>query len=243
MISHSTRQTLIALLDLTSLSDNDSNETITTLCHKTITPFGKVAAVCVYPQFVNLAKFLLQNQNIAIATVANFPTGNQPLLTILQQLQQATLDGADEIDVVMPYTDFLQGNKQKVLDYLSTVRTHLNSSQRLKIILETGAYHHADEIISATQYAIAAGAHFVKTSTGKIAMGATPEAVEIILKTIKATNKNDIGLKISGGVREVKDALLYLQLVEKIMGPSWIHPKNLRIGASKLLDEILGDNP
>ncbi len=238
MISHSVRQHLISLLDLTSLNENDNESTIDLLCTQATTPYGKVAAVCIYPQYVSLAHHKLRDKAIHIATVCNFPDGSQNLETTLLEIQQATTNGADEIDLVLPYYSFLQDKQKEIQSYLANCRSILNPNQRLKIILETGSYLDKNDIALATRLAIESGAHFIKTSTGKIPIGATPEAADVIFKTIKSINPN-VGFKASGGVRHIEDALIYLRLAEKWMGESWVQPEHFRIGASRLLHDLL----
>lgn len=228
---------LVGLLDLTSLNDSDTDESVRALCTKAQTPLGDVAAVCVYPQFVATAKAMLP-AHIAVATVVNFPTGDEAIETVLAQTQQALQDGANEIDVVLPYRAVQAGNVVVAKNLLNAVIETSHAHRALvKVILETGALS-VDEIHLAAQIAIDAGADFLKTSTGKIAVGATPEAAQIMLDTIRASGKN-VGIKLSGGVREAKQAQDYAVQIATVLGHDWVHAQHVRIGASALLDALV----
>jgi deoxyribose-phosphate aldolase len=248
---------LLSLIDLTSLNESDTVESITALCQKAVTPLGHVAAVCVYPAFVPLAAMLLSNpsqinalQNassientpvVKIATVANFPTGNELLEKVLDDIQQSQDAGAEEIDVVFPYQIYLAGKKNNAIRFIKECKKSCNSNVLLKVILETGVFPDAETITQASRDVLLAGADFIKTSTGKIAVGATPLAVTAMLTAIKdlsAELKRPLGLKISGGVRTVEQAIQYYSLAESRMGPNWLSPCTFRIGASQLVDEL-----
>ncbi len=230
---------LIAYIDLTSLNDDDTPEDIAALCQRAITPLGSVAAVCVYPKFVSQAVAELKGTGIQIATVANFPTGDDRLHYCIQQIQQAIEDGANEIDVVMPYGQFLSGDSETVSQYLRSCHSICHNKATLKVILETGELIAAEVILAAAELAIASGADFIKTSTGKVSVGATHAAAEAMLTAIKQHPEKNVGLKLSGGVRTVKQVMEYISLIDAEMGKQWITPATFRIGASKLLDDIL----
>lgn len=225
---------LISLLDLTRLNDNDTNKSIEKLCHNATTPFGEVAAVCIYPKFIGQAKNLLVGTNIKIATVVNFPDGNESLIDCIAEIKQVIRDGTDEIDVVMPYEIYLGGHTNSVLEFLQVCRGTMGPDIIMKVILETGALINPEIITSAAKLAIQAKTNFIKTSTGKINVGATLQAAKVILNVIKESGK-PIGFKAAGGIRTVEQAAEYIQLAEKIMGKEWISPKNMRFGASNLL--------
>lgn len=230
---------ILSLLDLTSLNDDDTPAVIDTLCDNATQSIGKVAAVCVYPQFVAQSRARLpENNGINVATVVNFPTGDEPLADVLAQTQQALADCANEIDLVFPYKALQQGDTAAGEEMCSQIATlvHQHSSS-LKVILETGALSPA-EIAQAAQIAIAAGADFLKTSTGKIAHGASLEASAILLEQI-AQAKQPVGLKISGGVRDIATAQAYIAQAAAKMGEDWVQPENFRIGASSLLKELI----
>lgn len=230
----------LPLIDLTSLNENDNETTITELCHQAKSFYGNVAAVCVYPKFVSLAKKLLAHSDIKIATVANFPSGQQSIAEVQQDIEQSINAGANEIDVVLPYQDYLVGKIMAVLDFLENCRKSCGKKILMKVILETGALQQPEIIAHASRDAIYAGADFIKTSTGKIATGATLEAAEIMLREIHNVNLNrTVGFKASGGIRTLAQAQEYLQLADKVMGPDWVAPNTFRFGTSRLLDEII----
>lgn len=230
-----TNAELIALIDFTRLNDEDSTEAIETFCQHALTSQGPVAAVCVYPQFITAAKKALENTSIPVATVANFPTGNDSLAVTLHSIQHSLDMGADEIDVVLPYRQLQQDNLEFITEFLAGCRQH-TKGHILKVIIESGALS-TTHIIQATSLVAAAGADFVKTSTGKITTGATLDAVETILKTLSAL-KNRPGIKISGGVRTPEHALEFISLIADYMGTAWINPQHVRIGASQLLSHL-----
>lgn len=230
---------ILSLLDLTSLNDDDTPAVIDTLCDNATQSIGKVAAVCVYPQFVAQSRARLpENNGINVATVVNFPTGDESLADVLAQTQQALADGANEIDLVFPYKALQQGNAAAGEAMCNQIATLVHQQAgSLKVILETGALSPA-EIAQAAQIAIAAGADFLKTSTGKIAHGASLEASAILLDQI-AQAKQPVGLKISGGVRDIATAEAYIAQAAAKMGADWVQPENFRIGASSLLKELI----
>lgn len=230
---------LISLIDLTSLHESNTPITIAALCKQAQTPHGPVAAVCIYPPFVQEAKRLLQNTTIKIATVANFPGGDQAWQTCLQDIKKAISHGVDEIDVVMPYKNFLAGDYAYVFHFLRACR-EVSYNKTLKVILETGALKNSQQIKSASEIVIEVQANFIKTSTGKIKIGATLEAVSTILNTIKLKHaEKNVGIKVAGGIRTPEQAVSYLTVIEKIMGMGWIDANHVRFGASQLLDALI----
>ncbi|MFT3741686.1 MAG: deoxyribose-phosphate aldolase [Gammaproteobacteria bacterium] len=233
-------QTLIGLLDLTSLNPTDDNIKIQQLCQQAITPLGKVAAVCIYPQFVSEAQAILQGTDVKIATVSNFPEGNQPLAETLIEIEQALKAGADEIDLVMPYQAFLQGEYEAVQNFLATCKSACEQ-HTLKVILETGALQSPEHIATASQIAIEAGADFLKTSTGKLHEGATLKAAEEMLRVIR-TSDSEVGFKAAGGIRTIEQAQAYITLAQDLLGEDWVEPYHFRLGTSQLLNEILQGN-
>lgn len=228
---------LIGLLDLTSLNTTDTSYSIAELCHRAQTPYGNTAAVCILSRFISTAKHELADSDIKIATVVNFPQGNGDLTKISKEIETALKDGADEIDAVFPYQDFLAGNLDRCADFLQTVG-NLCLGKTLKIILETGELKSAARIQEASLMAMMSGANFIKTSTGKTEISATYEAANIMLETIQK-NKYNCGFKASGGIKTTMDAKQYFLLAKSIMGNDWISPKTFRIGASSLLDDLL----
>ncbi|HLB42892.1 MAG TPA: deoxyribose-phosphate aldolase [Gammaproteobacteria bacterium] len=235
-------QRILSFIDLTSLSDSDTEDSIKLFFEKANTSYGHVAAVCLYPRFVRLAVTQFAKTPIRIATVANFPEGSSSLENVLIEIHQALEEGAQEIDVVFPYSRYLANEQQYAHDFISACRMSCGTNTTLKVILETGALNDAATIAHASDTAMIAGADFVKTSTGKIAQGATLEAAAIILFTIKqarAELQREIGLKVAGDIREIQQAAQYIQLAEHIMGNEWVTPHTFRIGASQLVNEIL----
>lgn len=225
---------LFRLIDLTRLNDDDNDTTITELCQQASSPLGKVAAICIYPTFISLAKHL--QPTINVATVCNFPSGNQSLELTLKEIQQAIELGADEIDLVFPYQAFLKGDTNYCERFIQQCR--LATLKPLKIILETGAFPNQIQIAAATKVAINSGADFIKTSTGKIKLGASLEAAEAILTTIKQVNPNT-GFKVSGGVATIEQARTYINLAKRLLGADYITPNHFRIGASRLVKQLL----
>lgn len=235
----------LALLDLTELSEGASEAGIVALCAKASLPQGHVAAVCVWPQFASLARRLLKDDVVKIATVANFPAGGTHIGRVTSDVSEALSDGADEIDLVLPYRSFLDGEVDVAREMVSEVKAACES-RLLKVILESGAFSDQASLTQACELAISAGADFLKTSTGKTPVSATPQAAETMLKVIKASGR-PVGFKASGGIHTLEDARLYLNLADEIMGPQWVTPATFRFGASglhgALLDAITGKVP
>ena len=228
---------LISCLDLTSLGENDSQYQIEDLCNRAHTPYGNVAAVCIWPKFISLAKQHLPKGEIKVATVVNFPHGDTDFYQLATDINHALTFGADEIDAVFPYRSFLNQDLQSCEQFLQTV-TQLCNDTPTKIILETGELRHASQIAEATKLCLNAGVNFIKTSTGKSPISATPEAANIILETI-STAKTKAGFKASGGIKTIEDAKKYLTLAQTIMGNNWVNSQHFRIGASSLLTNLL----
>lgn len=228
---------IISLIDLTNLNETATVDGIKELCQKA--QIG-VAAICIYPEFIPLAKRLLKNSTIRIATVCNFPKGNAVLADVLAAIVTAKTQGVAEIDVVTPYQDHLAGNTTAVKKFITACKTACGDNIILKVILETGILQQPEIIAQASRDAILAGADFIKTSTGKISSGATLEAAAVMLQEIRKLKLNRaIGFKASGGIRTIAQATEYLQLADSIMGANWATPETFRFGASSLLDEII----
>ncbi len=229
----------LSLLDLTDLSDTCDAAAIEKLCAQANTPFGPAAAICIWPRFVAQARALLgPDSSIRIATVVNFPSGDLPVDTVVSETEQAIADGADEIDLVIPYRALMAGNEDAVREMIRAVRTACKPPVVLKTILETGELKDSDLIRNASHLAISSGADFIKTSTGKVAVNATLGAADIMLNAIRESGRN-VGFKPAGGVRTVADATLYLDLAATIHGPDWAAPSTFRFGASGLLGDII----
>lgn len=233
--------TSLKLMDLTSLNDTDTGETIIALCHQANTPAGHTAAICIYPQFIILAKKTLAElglSHIKIATVTNFPMGSADVALALQQTEQAIKLGADEVDVVFPYRALMQGDERIGYDLVKACKDACGDQVTLKVIIESGELKTPALIQKASEISIEAGADFIKTSTGKVAVNATLEAADIMLNVIKAKN-TQVGFKAAGGVKTAADAEAYLQLTESILGPNWVDADHFRFGASSLLGNLL----
>jgi deoxyribose-phosphate aldolase len=235
---HDFAQRALRLLDLTNLEDGCRENHIEALIQKAMTPHGPVAAVCVWPQFVTLAKARLKGKPVKVATVINFPRGGEDIERALEDTAEAIDDGADEIDLVMPYKAFLSGDVLTARSMIGEIRDEIDDAGRLKVILETGMFPNQDSIRKAADLAIGMGADFIKTSTGKTPVSATPDAVKTMLEAIKASDRT-IGLKPSGGIRTLAEARLYLGLVDAAMGPVWASPGTFRFGASSLYEVLI----
>ncbi|TWB16493.1 deoxyribose-phosphate aldolase [Rhizobium sp. ERR 1071] len=242
MTGHSLRETAavaLSLLDLTNLKDDCTPAQIEALCARAQSPYGNTAAICIWPRFVAQARGILGTDHaVKIATVVNFPGGDMEVADVAAEAREAIADGADEIDLVIPYRTFLAGNEQAVTDMVAAVRAECKGPVLLKTILETGEIKDTALIRRASELAIDAGSDFIKTSTGKVAVNATLEAADIMLRAIRASGRK-VGFKPAGGIGSVSDAALYLSLAETIMAPDWAMPSTFRFGASSLLDDIL----
>lgn len=240
-IIRAARQAL-ALMDLTSLNDDDTDGTIESLCQQVKTPFGNPAAVCVYPQFIVTANRALTahklNGQVKIATVTNFPHGGDDIMGAARATREAVASGADEVDVVFPYRTLMAGDEETGLELVEMCKAACGGQALLKVIIESGELKDPALIKRASELAIEGGADFIKTSTGKVATNATLEAADIMLKAIKASGK-DVGFKAAGGVRTVEEAADYLALAADIMGAQWVTPEHFRFGASSLLGNLL----
>jgi deoxyribose-phosphate aldolase len=225
-------------LDLTDLSDTCTQSAIDALCAKAIDPHGPVAAICLWPQFVKRARERLAQSTVRIATVINFPSGNADVARVVDDTREALADGADEIDLVIPYTAFRNGDAAAASEMVSAVRDAVDGGRLLKVILETGELGDDGLIRQASELAINGGADFIKTSTGKTPVSATPEAARVMLETIKSSAR-PVGIKPSGGIRSLADAALYLNLADEIMGAGWATPRTFRIGASSVFDALV----
>ncbi|MBN9061024.1 MAG: deoxyribose-phosphate aldolase [Rhizobiales bacterium 65-9] len=227
----------LPLLDLTELSDACSEAAVEKLLANATGKHGKVSAVCVWPQFVKRARQRLDRSGVKVATVVNFPSGDGAVEQIADDVAECVNDGADEIDLVLPYKAFLAGDEKRARQMVEAIDQTLDDGLILKVILETGEYPDQASIARASRLAIEAGADFIKTSTGKTKISATPDAARTMLDAIKASGR-DVGLKPSGGIRTVADAASYLSLADAVMGPDWVRPSRFRFGASGLLTAI-----
>lgn len=235
-LQNAARRALVCL-DLTNLDDGCDAAAVAELCRRAQTPEGSVAAVCVWPAFVAEAKAALRHTGVRVATVINFPEGEGGIDSVKDEARAAMRDGADEIDMVTPWRDVIaRGDAASVAALARAVKDVVGDTP-IKAILETGGLKDLALIGLASEAAIDGGADFLKTSTGKTPVGATPEAARMMLETI-ARKGGDVGFKVSGGIRTLEQAATYLGLADEILGPSWAGPRHFRIGASGLLDAL-----
>lgn len=230
-----TARIALSCLDLTSLNDSETDTDIKQLCTRAIgwPGRGPVAAVCVWPRRVRQVRDLLP-PSIRVAAVANFPDGSADAQRVRREIGDIVNAGAQEVDLVLPY---------RTLDAapaLLALARQASQGLCLKVILETGELASADAIARASRIALEAGADFLKTSTGKTAVHATPEAARVMLESIARDPQARLraGFKASGGIRRVADAEVYVDLVTQHLGPQALVPQRFRIGASALLDDI-----
>ena len=226
----------ITLLDLTELGDGATDDDVRALCGRAVGPHGIVAAVCVWPRHVALAHHLLANTGVRIATVVNFPSGDDPIDDVVSLTGAALADGADEIDLVLPYRAFLSGDASHAVAMIDRVRSAAGG-HTLKVILETGEIESPDLVREAAELAVVHGADFIKTSTGKTQHSASLEATEVMLGVIRGAGRQ-IGLKPSGGIRTLADATAYIEQADGFMGHGWARPSTFRFGASGLLTAL-----
>ena len=238
----------LSMVDLTTLEGADTPGRVRQLCAKAMhlhsgrNDLPMVAAVCVYPTMVRVAREALKGTPIKVAAVATaFPSGMNPLSVKLEDTRYAVSEGAHEIDMVISRGDFLRGDYDRVADEIAEVKKACGEAH-LKVILETGELGTLDRVRLASDIAMEAGADFIKTSTGKIQPAATPEVVLVMLQAIvdfyRKTGKR-IGMKPAGGIANAKAALNLLVMVREVLGPAWLNPDLFRIGASKLPNDIL----
>lgn len=237
---------ILSLLDLTTLEGSDHDMKVVALCSKAMSYEKKdlpnVAAVCVYPNFAALVRKNLQGSNVKTAVVAGaFPSGQSPLSLRLEETRYAVEQGAQEIDMVISRGRFLQGDFDFVKDEILRTK-EVCENVHLKVILETGELASLENVRIASDLAIASGADFIKTSTGKIQPAATPEAVWAMLESIRDHYQRTgqmVGIKPAGGISEPAQAFLYANLVLYILGSQWLNNQYFRIGASRLADNII----
>jgi deoxyribose-phosphate aldolase len=233
---------VLAMLDATLLGVETSADDVLALCRKADSPAGRVAAVCVRPEWIGRARGVLGRATrgdgaVRVASVANFPAGRSDIDRAVDDVRKVIKLGADEVDLVFPWHALLEGNEASGQALVAACR-EASRRQLLKVILETGELREPELIQRAAELAIAGGADFLKTSTGTTAFGATPQAVTVLLATIRVCGR-DVGCKVSGGVRTLAQAIEYVGLADDIMGEDWPAPARFRIGASGLLDQAL----
>ncbi len=235
-------QKAVSLIDLTTLNENDTDQNVIALCHDAKTAVGNTAAICIYPRFIPIARKTLKEQGtpeIKIATVTNFPHGNSDIEIAVAETKAAVAYGADEVDVVFPYRTLIAGDEQLGFELVKQCKEACGKVL-LKVIIETGELKEEHLIKRASEICIEAGADFIKTSTGKVPVNATPEAAEIMLKVIRDMGvAQRVGFKPAGGVRSAEDAKAFLDMAAEILGEEWVDAEHYRFGASSLLTNLL----
>ena len=237
----------MSLIDLTDLNDAHIPDGLAHLVDRAL-EFG-VPAVCVWPEFVAPVAALLDagaaRGSCLIATVVNFPAGGTDIDAVVAETTGAIAAGADEIDLVLPYSAFLAGDVEvarsmveRIADIVHAATGRSGRPAELKVILETGELVDDDAVLGAARLAVAAGADFIKTSTGKTSVSATLRALELMADVVAETDRA-VGLKPSGGIRTVDEALQYLEVVGDRLGGEWATPDTFRFGASSLLDDAI----
>ncbi len=252
----------ISMIDLTTLEGKDSEGKVIAMCRKAISPkpgdpsIPHVAAVCVYPNLIRIAKQTVEGSGVKVASVAtSFPSGQYPLKVKLEDTKRAIFDGADEIDMVISRGEFLEGNYDFVFDEIKQIKECCVMSSEalsqksgehvdvhLKVILETGELETFDNVRKASFIAMNAGADFIKTSTGKVQPAATLPVTLVMLEAIRDFYDDTgkiIGMKPAGGIKTAKDAIAYLVLVNETLGEKWLTPDLFRLGASSVLNDLL----
>jgi len=238
----------VRMIDLTTLEGADTPGKVRAICAKARHPdptdpaVPSVAAVCVYPDLVSLAVGELEGSGVAVASVATaFPSGRAPLEVKLADVRYAVAEGAAEIDMVIDRGAFLAGRYGLVYDEIRRVREACGHAH-LKVILETGELATLDNVSRASWLAMLAGADFVKTSTGKVTPASTLPVALVMLAAVRDFSEStgrQVGVKVAGGIRNAKEAIGYLVLVNETAGDQWLTPELFRIGASSLLNDLL----
>ena len=238
----------IRCMDLTTLEGADTPGKVVAVCAKAVRPdptdaaIPSVAAVVIYPALVPVAAGQLKGTGVHVASVAGaFPSGLGPLDERLAEIRDAVQMGADEIDIVLNRSAFLSGRYRQAFEEIAASKEACGATT-LKVILETGELGSYDQVRRASVLAMAAGADFIKSSTGKIGVGATPPAALCMMEAARdffhETGRR-VGVKVAGGVRQSKQAIHYLVLVYETLGADWMTPDRFRIGASSLLNDVL----
>ena len=245
-----TLMSILNLIDLTSLNTTDNRSQILHFTGKVNSFSGRysnipnVAAICVYPNFVSVVKEKLSARNVKIAAVAGaFPTSQTFMAIKLLESKMAVEAGADEIDIVIPVGAFLGNDFAVVADEIRQIKGAIGANQ-LKVIIETGLLVSFEHIFKASMIAMDAGADFIKTSTGKTPVSATPEAAYVMCRAISdfyAETGIKVGFKAAGGIAEASQAIAYYNIVKNCLGPEWMNNKLFRIGASRLANNILSE--
>jgi deoxyribose-phosphate aldolase len=238
------------MIDLTTLEGADTPNKVRQMCYKAMHPMDQlegapnVAAVCVFPSLVAVAKEALANSSVKVAAVATyFPSGQTTREIKLQETLYAIEEGADEIDMVISRKEFLKGNYTYVLDEIIAINELCKKhNRRLKVILETGELGALDQVRKAADIALLANPDFIKTSTGKIGQAANMQVTLVMLQAIWDHFQRtgvQVGMKPAGGISDAKSALHYLMMVKEILGEEWLSNKWFRFGASRLANDVL----
>ncbi len=243
-------KTIFQCIDFTTLEAFDNETKINDFCSKALSFKDNdlhisVPAVCIYSPFVRLAKELLRGSGIKVATVAcAFPSGQMPFELKRREVEYCVEQGADEVDMVISRGTFLAGRLDEVYEEIKSVREACAPPVRLKVILETGELKSVENIRRASEIAINAGADFIKTSTGKSPVSATPLAAIIMCDTIKeyfeATGRM-VGFKPAGGMSTIDDALTYFYIVREVLGDRWLNKDYFRVGTSRLAGKVMDE--
>ena len=239
---------IVSMCDLTTLEGEDTEGKIIQMSSKAISPdpsddnVPSAAAVCVYPALVSTAKKIVKHSNVKVASVSSyFPSGQAPIESKISDTQFAIDEGADEIDIVINRKAFFEGDYKKVYEEIKALKD-VCGEIHLKTILEIGELKTYENIKKASVIALCAGSDFIKTSTGKISNGSSREACLIMARTVREFESYGYGMrgiKVAGGIRDAKDAIRYLVIINEELGGSWLSPDYFRFGASSLLDDVL----
>ncbi|HSJ28479.1 MAG TPA: deoxyribose-phosphate aldolase [Acidimicrobiia bacterium] len=238
----------IRMMDLTTLEGQDTPGKVSQLSSKAIRPdptdpsIPSVAAVCVYPNMVPVARAAVDGSGVKVASVATyFPSGQAPIDLKVAETQRVVAMGADEVDMVIDRGAFLAGRHVDVFDEIRSIKEACGQAH-LKVILETGELATLDNVRKASMLAMAAGADFIKTSTGKVSPAATLPVTLVMLEAIRdfrAMTGRMVGMKPAGGIRTSKEAIKYLVVLNETLGREWLTPDWFRFGASSLLNDVL----
>jgi len=238
----------IRMMDLTTLEGKDTEGKVRALCAKGMRPdptdpsIPHVAAICIYPSLITVAKAALKGSGVKVASVATgFPSGQTFADIKIAETRQAVEAGADEIDMVIDRGAFLQGDYAAVFEEIVAIKAACGPAH-LKVILETGELETFDNIRRASILAMAAGADFIKTSTGKVPIAATLPGTLVMFEAIRDFHRRTgriVGMKPAGGIRTAKEAIQYLVVLYETLGPRWMTPELFRFGASSLLNDVL----
>lgn len=248
--TNANKKLAFSCIDLTTLNSTDTQTKVAEFTSK-VNNFNNdypdmpnVAAICVYPNMVSVVEQTLDIPEVNIASVSGgFPSSMTFTQIKVDESKMALSNGADEIDIVLALSDFLDGKFQQAHDEIASIKEAVGKAH-LKVILETGALETPEKIWQASVLAINAGADFIKTSTGKISPAATPEAAYIMCSAIAwhyEQTGQKVGFKPAGGISTSEDALMYLSIVKEVLGDEWLNPSLFRLGASRLANNLLGD--